>query len=167
MAENKTERRLHRAMASRNLPVRSNVNIQGYEVDFLLDDRVVVEVDGYHHLSRDGQKRDARKDRQLRHLGYRVYRIPAEHVWITPERRSFVQKLQLHLQAEEAALQRDEALQPLSGEDRAKLQRLREHLHATKRTEDTTDADAEPEEESPRSQLWRHLERHFPQRKQR
>ena len=42
--------------------------------------RLVVEVDGGYHTERAQARADARRDRALERLGYRVLRIPAEQV---------------------------------------------------------------------------------------
>jgi very-short-patch-repair endonuclease len=57
-------------------PFRRQVVIGGYIVDFLAPkQKLVVEVDGPYHERR--ARADARRDRKLARLGYRVLRIPA------------------------------------------------------------------------------------------
>ena len=58
---------------------RRQVPIDRYIVDFLAPSvKVVVEVDGGYHAGRGGA--DARRDRVLAELGYRVVRVPAHLV---------------------------------------------------------------------------------------
>jgi very-short-patch-repair endonuclease len=61
---------------------KSNVNIVGWEVDFIWpQQRLVVEVDGYpFHSSRAAFERDRRKDMALRDSGYDVIRISARQL---------------------------------------------------------------------------------------
>ena len=58
---------------------KRQVVLGGYVVDLLAPSRMlVVEVDGGYHAGR--ARADARRDRKLARLGYRVLRIPAELV---------------------------------------------------------------------------------------
>ena len=58
---------------------RRQVVIGRYIADFLaVREKLVVEVDGGYHVER--AKADARRDRELGRLGYRVLRVPAEIV---------------------------------------------------------------------------------------
>ena len=60
-------------------PFRRQVVVGGYIVDFLARrQKLVVEVDGGYHARRE--RADARRDRKLARLGYRVVRLPAELV---------------------------------------------------------------------------------------
>lgn len=58
---------------------RRQVALAGYICDFVAaSHRLIVEVDGQHHERRAAA--DARRDRKLERLGYRVLRIPAQLV---------------------------------------------------------------------------------------
>ena len=60
-------------------PFRRQVVVGGYIVDLLAPrQKLVVEVDGGYHARR--RRADARRDRKLARLGYRVLRLPAELV---------------------------------------------------------------------------------------
>ena len=78
-APTESEARLWAALSGRKLGVqfRRQVPLGGrYIVDFLAPSaRLVVEVDGGCHNRR--QRADARRDRDLARLGYRVLRLPA------------------------------------------------------------------------------------------
>jgi len=55
-------------------------------VDFLVNNELVVEIDGHaYHSSRDASVRDGRRDGHLRTAGYRVQRIPAYKVFNNPD----------------------------------------------------------------------------------
>jgi very-short-patch-repair endonuclease len=75
------EQLLWAALVNRKLGVsfRRQVPLAGYICDFVCASRkLVVEVDGAHHARRAAA--DARKDRALASLGYRVLRIEASVV---------------------------------------------------------------------------------------
>lgn len=56
------------------LPIRQQVWIAGHAVDFLIGDRLVLQIDGGHHVG--GQRRrDIAHDAQLTLMGYHVIRI--------------------------------------------------------------------------------------------
>jgi very-short-patch-repair endonuclease len=77
-----SEARLWSALRCRQLrgvAFRRQVVVARYIVDFLAPEaRLIVEVDGGYHAGRARQ--DARRDRELTELGYRVLRLPAELV---------------------------------------------------------------------------------------
>jgi len=59
-----------------NVHVRRQAPIGPYVVDFVVQShRLVIELDGEHHVTADGMTRDARRDAKLADLGYRVHRI--------------------------------------------------------------------------------------------
>lgn len=95
-----TEQILWHALRGSQLGVafRRQVPIGRYIADFLAHSvKLVVEVDGGYHLTAAARRADARRDRYLARLGYRVIRLPAAMV--------------LHQLAESVALVAD-ALQP-------------------------------------------------------
>ena len=76
-----SEQALARALAGRTLGVafRRQVVVGEFIVDFLAPSaRLVVEVDGGYHGRR--RRADARRDRVLQRLGYRVVRLDSELV---------------------------------------------------------------------------------------
>ena len=76
-----SEQALARALAGRKLGVafRRQVVVGEFIVDFLAPSaRLVVEVDGGYHGRR--RRADARRDRVLQRLGYRVVRLDSELV---------------------------------------------------------------------------------------
>ena len=76
-----TEARLWQALRGSRLGVafRRQVVIERYIVDFCAPRiKLVVEIDGGYHARR--KRADARRDRRLGELGYRVVRLPAELV---------------------------------------------------------------------------------------
>lgn len=57
-----------------------------YRADFVVDDRLVVEIDGArYHSSVDARLRDGRRDRDLADMGMPTLRIPAKTVFRHPE----------------------------------------------------------------------------------
>jgi very-short-patch-repair endonuclease len=76
-----TEQMLWRCLAGKQLGVafKRQVVVGRFVVDFLAPAaRVIVEVDGGYHSQRVAA--DARRDRELQRLGYRVLRLEAELV---------------------------------------------------------------------------------------
>jgi very-short-patch-repair endonuclease len=83
--ETESERRLWRCLVSSKLGVafRRQYVIGGRVADFAAPSvRLVVEVDGSSHAGRE--RADARRDRQLARLGYRVLRLDAALVLRDP-----------------------------------------------------------------------------------
>jgi very-short-patch-repair endonuclease len=81
LAPSEPERVLWSALRASQLgvPFRRQVVLHGYIVDFLAPSaRLVVEVDGAHHALR--RNADARRDRALFAVGFRVLRLPASLV---------------------------------------------------------------------------------------
>lgn len=62
---------LKRALKKERLPYRKHHYIGRWEVDFLVADRVVVEVDGYVHVQKSVREKDARKNAALQEAGYK------------------------------------------------------------------------------------------------
>lgn len=58
------------------LHVRRQAPIGPYYVDFVIQARrLAIEIDGEHHFTAEGQRRDRIRDGRLRSLGYRIIRI--------------------------------------------------------------------------------------------
>lgn len=66
--------------------LRMQVAIDGYRVDFLINDNNIVEVDGHaYHSSSTQVRRDAKRDAHLRSKGFRLVRITAHRIFSAPE----------------------------------------------------------------------------------
>lgn len=74
-AETPAEARVRQALTEAGLPFRQSVLLGGGEVDFLVDEAVVVEVDGWTHMGTSARERDRRKEEHLAAAGYDVLRI--------------------------------------------------------------------------------------------
>ena len=67
--------------------IRQQVWIDGHPVDFLIGDRLVVQLDGFeHHSSPASRRRDMDADARLALLGYTVLRFDYQQVMIEWER---------------------------------------------------------------------------------
>lgn len=64
----------------RKIPLRHRVNLDYYEVDILVGKRIIIEVDGYVHLTKESIEKDRRKEEHFRELGYIVLRITGNQV---------------------------------------------------------------------------------------
>ncbi len=56
------------------------VPIKQFKVDFLIDDWLVIEVDGWSHLTSSRKKEDRRRQSILENCGYSVLRIPTSEI---------------------------------------------------------------------------------------
>ena len=78
LTRSQAEERLLGLIRAARLPSPdTNINLAGFEVDFVWpDQKLVVEVDGYRfHSSRAAFERDRRRDAKLGELGFRVIRV--------------------------------------------------------------------------------------------
>jgi very-short-patch-repair endonuclease len=94
LTRSEAERILLELIRTARLPApEANVELRGWEVDFIWRDRkLVVEVDGYaFHASRRSFERDRRRDRELQAAGYRVLRFTWRE--LTEEREAVVAAL--------------------------------------------------------------------------
>ena len=157
MTANKTEAKLKSALEARRLPHRYGVKIGHYEVDFVLGDHLVVEVDGYHHLSRPQRRRDRRKTAYLQRLGYDVHRIAARRVWIADELKVFVDHLD-HCLQQFSSPSSDQADETLTEDQKTALEEMKKALT------DESSGPGDPEQD-PRQEMQRHLDKHFPRRR--
>lgn len=68
-----------RCFQGRGLTLRMQVSVSRYRLDFLVDDTLVVEIDGAEwHSSPEAVARDRARDQTLDDLGYTILRIPAK-----------------------------------------------------------------------------------------
>jgi very-short-patch-repair endonuclease len=69
-----------------DLEVRIQVEIDNYRVDFLVDDDLVVEIDGQrYHDNSEAFQSDRMRDQRLLAKGYRVVRFPAKQVLLNAD----------------------------------------------------------------------------------
>lgn len=72
-------------LSGMGLTLQAQVPVANYRLDFLVDKKLVVEVDGAaYHSSPDAIKRDAERDKVLVEKGFRVLRIPAKTILYNP-----------------------------------------------------------------------------------
>ena len=75
------EKRLAEALHGKRLPFKHNQEVAGYEVDFWFPDyKLVIEVDGYTHLSARQQELDRYKDQILMNKGIVVMRMSNQQI---------------------------------------------------------------------------------------
>lgn len=69
------------------LRISRNNSWHQYRADFIVDENLIVEIDGAsYHSSPTAQERDRRRDLDLARDGYRTLRIPAREVFQNPQR---------------------------------------------------------------------------------
>ena len=77
----KAERCFAKALKQRKICFLHNIYLEGYEIDFYLPDyKVVIEIDGYHHLSMDKQQTDCRKEHILTERGFTFFRMTNQQI---------------------------------------------------------------------------------------
>lgn len=77
----KAEQKLAQALIKQRIQFKHNYLLEGYEVDFWIEEAgLVVEVDGFTHLSNRKSTSDQAKDRKLYDKGYTVIRFDNQQV---------------------------------------------------------------------------------------
>lgn len=158
MMRSKTEDRLHEALDARGIPHRQSVHIGRYEVDFVVGEALIIEVDGYHHLSRSRQRRDAEKSAYLRAKGYRVRRIAASEVWMANKLESFIDEVQSQLLCPDAR----GAARSLTRNQLRELRSLRRTL--ARGTDSRVPDDTDRKRRTPQEMMLEYLDAHFPEK---
>lgn len=74
--------RLRNQVSMGRLRIYSNYASSQYRADFLVDEKLVVEIDGAtYHSSPEAVARDRQRDADMRREGYSILRIPAQVVF--------------------------------------------------------------------------------------
>lgn len=71
----KLERKFAIELIKKQIPFEFKKIINNLEIDFLVKDKLAVELDGVHHLLKRKQKSDAKKNAELLAAGYSIYRV--------------------------------------------------------------------------------------------
>lgn len=78
----KAEQKMAKALTKQRVHFEQNYLLEGYEVDFWIEEAgLVVEVDGFFHLSNRKLNSDWAKDRKLHEKGYIVIRFDNQQVY--------------------------------------------------------------------------------------
>lgn len=102
-------------LTGRGLRLQMQVPVGRYRLDFLVDRRLVVEIDGAaYHSSPEAMARDSRRDADLRERGFEILRIPAKVTLYSPQ---------------EAVARVEAARAQVAHQDREKTKQLRDSLH--------------------------------------
>lgn len=72
-----SELKLAKALKKAGVRFEREAPIKQFTVDFLVDEWLIVEVDGWSHLTSSSQDRDRKRQKILENLGFSVIRIPA------------------------------------------------------------------------------------------
>ncbi len=73
----RSEQAMADALRKAGLKFKKEVPIKGFTVDFLVDEWLVIEVDGESHLTSGRQKKDLARQKALEESGFTVLRVPA------------------------------------------------------------------------------------------
>jgi len=76
-AETPSEAKLREGLRKAGIRFAQEVPVKGFTVDFLIDEWLVVEVDGESHLAKDRREKDASRQKAIEAMGFTVMRIPA------------------------------------------------------------------------------------------
>lgn len=72
-----SERKLAKELSRHRVSFVREAPIRHYTVDFLIDDWLVVEVDGESHIPESRRREDLRRQRELESFGFTVLRVPS------------------------------------------------------------------------------------------
>lgn len=75
--ETPSERKLSQGLRKAGLAFSQEVPVKGFTVDFLIDDWLIIEVDGESHLVSGRPQKDASRQKALEDSGFTVLRVPA------------------------------------------------------------------------------------------
>jgi len=75
--ETPSERKLSQGLRKAGLRFSREVPVKGFTVDFLVDEWLIIEVDGESHLVSGKSQKDASRQKALEDSGFTVLRIPA------------------------------------------------------------------------------------------
>lgn len=97
--ETPSERKLAAALKKAGLKFAREVPVKGFTVDFLLDEWLVVEVDGESHLVSGRAQKDAARQRALEAAGFTVIRIPASGLSADHDVKHWVREIKSRVDA--------------------------------------------------------------------
>lgn len=145
--ETPSEKKLSAAMRKAGLKFGQEVAVKGFTVDFLLDEWLIVEVDGESHLISGRAEKDASRQKVLEGAGFTVLRVPARELSSDSDLRRWIKKIKEQVDAGPPYLTR----QRFSNEDyRRQLEQVKKALKAGEEERRKREALAfgEPEDES-------------------
>lgn len=73
--ETRTEARLAQMLRKAGVEFHQEAPLEGFTVDFLIENWLVVEVDGESHLTTKNKKKDERRQKRIEELGFQVLRV--------------------------------------------------------------------------------------------
>ena len=97
--ETPSERKLAAALRKAGLRFGQEVPVKGFTVDFLLDEWLIIEVDGESHLVSGRAEKDATRQKALEAAGFTVMRIPASGLSADHDLRRWVNAIKAKLDA--------------------------------------------------------------------
>ncbi len=130
-----SERKVIAELKRRGVPFRHRARIDRYEIDVLVGRHIVIEVDGYVHLTRDSVSRDRRKDAYLRTQGFTVLRITGSEVKNRGILRDFGRKVQALWRREQTLNQPVQTTALTQTLDEDEMQRIRQRVVQREETE--------------------------------
>ncbi|MHB9143716.1 MAG: endonuclease domain-containing protein [Symbiobacteriia bacterium] len=92
------EARIRHLLRELRIPFLQEKEVFGHQVDFLVNERLVIEVDGFWHIQKGKLERDHRQDARLKAAGYHVLRIKTELLDNPADVRSVKRQIQSAVQ---------------------------------------------------------------------
>lgn len=74
--DSKAEVIFYDLLTEKKIRFKFQYNIGPYRVDFLIEDKLVFELDGPRHFTEKQKEHDRQKDKYLERMGYQVLRLP-------------------------------------------------------------------------------------------
>jgi very-short-patch-repair endonuclease len=91
--ETRSEARLAQVLRKAGIRFRQEVPVREFTVDFLIDDWLVVEVDGESHLTAKRMKNDAYRQKKIEDSGFTVLRVSASSLGTASGRKSALARI--------------------------------------------------------------------------
>ncbi len=91
--ETGSERKLAQVLGKAGIGFSREVPVKGFTVDFLVDQWLVIEVDGESHLTKERVRKDASRQKIIEDAGFTVVRIPASDLSSAGDQNRWVKRI--------------------------------------------------------------------------
>lgn len=126
-AKTPAQKILAKKLKEKKILFLENQTLKGWEVDiFLPEYYLVIEIDGFHHLSAGQKQRDKRKTEELTARGYHVIRFTNSEIY--EEGEGCLQQILSIIREHQEKMKKAEKKEPLDDPWRATLGKIKEKL---------------------------------------
>lgn len=91
--ETTSERKLAQVLGRSGIKFFREVHLKGFTVDFLVDQWLVIEVDGESHLTSERARKDVSRQKVIEDAGFTVVRIPASELSSTGDQNRWAKRI--------------------------------------------------------------------------